>query len=172
MDLFVDNLLIDLFFLESILEFSSGHEKMFLKIHKKLFNGRLLELSTHDQGNFAVQRFFENILTAEMFSLCWAEVASSVEKILASGYTGVVLAVVKSCVKLKCDQAAVLKQLGAALHCDESLEQLAPACIKVGFISIFLLIFIIYLFKPLSEQKCSWRNPCFSKPGNCISDSQ
>ena len=136
------------------MEFSSGHEKMFLKIHKKLFNGRLLELSTHDQGNFVVQRFFENILTAEMFSLCWAEVASSVEKILASGYTGVVLAVVKSCVKLKSDQAAVLKQLGAALHCDESLEQLAPACIKVGFISIFLLIFIIYLFKPLSEQKC------------------
>ena len=124
---------------------------MFLKIHKKLFNGRLLELSTHDQGNFAVQRFFENIQTAEMFSLCWAEVASSVEKILASGYTGVVLAVVKSCVKLKCDQAAVLKQLGAALHCDESLEQLAPACIKVGFISIFLFIFII------SEQKLWWR---------------
>ena len=116
--------------LESILELSSGHEKMYLRIHKKLFSGRLVELSTHEQGNFAVQRFFENAKTAEMFSLCWAEVSASIEKILAAGYTGVVLAVVKSSVKLRCEQAALLKQLGAALHCDDSLEQLAPACIK------------------------------------------
>jgi len=117
--------------LETVIECSAKSEKIFSKIHKKIFSGNLALISKHPTGNFVVQRFFENIPNSELFSSCWTEVSASLEDILGGGFTGVVLSIVKAAVKLKCEQSAVLQQLGTALHCGEELEQLAPACIKL-----------------------------------------
>ena len=44
---------------------------------------------------------------------------------------GVVLSIVKASVRLKCHQTILLQDLGKAFHCNENLDGLAMACIRM-----------------------------------------
>ena len=39
---------------------------------------------------------------------------------------------VKASVRLKCEQATILQNLGKALHCNDNLDEIAMTCIKMA----------------------------------------
>jgi len=117
--------------LESVIEAAANFPKLFDKIHTKIFQGKLESLSTHDQGNFVVQRYLDFLPTSELLTTAWTEMSPNLEEILKTGHSGVVLALTKAAVRLKGEQAAILEQLGKALHCDDSLSQIAVCSYKM-----------------------------------------
>eukprot|EP00092_Neocalanus_flemingeri_P033062 GFUD01035956.1.p1 GENE.GFUD01035956.1~~GFUD01035956.1.p1 ORF type:complete len:644 (-),score=270.85 GFUD01035956.1:12-1943(-) len=111
--------------LESVIKVGINNEKLNKKIFSKILDGKILELSVHPVGNFVIQRLLENISDKEQFSSLCSQLSGQMENILSSGCTGVILSLTKACVRLETQQASVLTELTAALHCSDSQDQLA-----------------------------------------------
>jgi len=111
--------------LEGVIKVGINNEKLSKKIFSKVLDGKILELSVHPVGNFVIQRLFENISDKEQFASLCSQLSGKMEDILSSGCTGVILSLTKACVRLETQQASVLTELTAALHCSDSQDQLA-----------------------------------------------
>jgi len=111
--------------LECVIKVGINNEKLSKKIFNKVLDGKILELSVHPVGNFVIQRLFENINDKEQFSSLCSQLSGQMEDILSSGCTGVILSLTKACVRLETQQASVLTELTAALHCSDSQDHLA-----------------------------------------------
>jgi len=117
--------------LEVILEASSILPKLFTIVSSKLFEGKLSELIKVREINFVVQRYFDFVPTTELFETTYTEISPHIEELINEGLTGDILSIVKASVRLKTKQTAVLRDLGKALHCKETLEDFIMPCIKL-----------------------------------------
>lgn len=117
--------------LEVILEASSILPKIFTIVSSKLFEGKLSELIKVREMNFVVQRYFDFVPTTELFETAYTEISPHIEELINEGLTGDILSIVKASVRLKTIQTAVLRDLGKALHCKETLEDFVMPCIKL-----------------------------------------
>jgi len=117
--------------LESIIQSCSSFSKVFNKMNSQLFVGKLENFARHPSGNFLVQKYFDSVSTSEMFTSSYKELSGCLEVLLEEGYTGVVLSMAKACVRLKCEQSSFLQCFGQALHCNDNLDEVAIACIKL-----------------------------------------
>ena len=69
------------------------------KLYQQLLQGREEELACHGNGNFVVQRLLDHIEDKEQFVKIGEKLATIIEDILGEGCTGVVLSLVKTCVR-------------------------------------------------------------------------
>ena len=69
------------------------------KIYQQLLHGREEELACHGNGNFVIQRLLDHIADKEEFVKVGEKLAAVTEDILGQGCTGVVLSLVKTCVR-------------------------------------------------------------------------
>ena len=96
------------------------------KIYLQLLENREEELACDSNGNFVVQRLFDNITDKEVLVKVVETLAGSIEDILSHGCTGVILSLVKSAVRLSSCQTLVSNKLVDSLHCQDNLESIAP----------------------------------------------
>ena len=69
------------------------------KLYQQLLQGREEELACHGNGNFLIQRLVDQVTDKEQFLKIGEKLAAIMEDILGQGCTGVVLSLVKSCVR-------------------------------------------------------------------------
>ena len=69
------------------------------KLYQQLLNGREEELACDGNGNFVIQRLLDHIADKEEFVKVGEKLAAVTEDILGQGCTGVVLSLVKTCVR-------------------------------------------------------------------------
>ena len=96
------------------------------KLYQQLLHGREEELACHGNGNFVIQRLLDHITDKEEFVKIGEKLAAITEDILGQGCTGVVLSLVKCCVRLSSCQTVVMNKLVDSLHCQDHSESLAP----------------------------------------------
>ena len=101
-------------------------ESLCQKVYQQLVEGREEELACHEIGNFVIQRLLDNVKDKDELARLAERLAGSVEDILSHGCTGVILSLVKSSVRLSGCQTLVMNKLVDSLHCQDSLESLAP----------------------------------------------
>ncbi|XP_062560847.1 nucleolar protein 9 [Armigeres subalbatus] len=94
----------------------------FLKdqLYKKLFQGKIVELSKLRGTNFAVQKLLDNISDKHILEHIFSEFDGGLEEILQLGHTGVVASLAKACARLSCQQGKFIKLLLDGLHCSET----------------------------------------------------
>ncbi|XP_055631144.1 nucleolar protein 9 [Toxorhynchites rutilus septentrionalis] len=106
----------------------------FLKdnLFKKLFQGKIAELSKTPATNFAVQKLLDTIFDKHILEHMFSELDDGLEGILQLGHTGVVAALANACNRLSCQQGKFIKLLLDALHCSEvSGEKLLTSILKL-----------------------------------------
>lgn len=117
--------------------------KLFNFIFENLFtaDGRLLELSQMKSCNFTVQKLIEHVKEKVIFEKIFDDLSPYIGLFLRIGHTGVVLALVKACVRLQTKQGAYVLALQQALDCVEpkSKADLFPLiCLKLKPHDIFI----------------------------------
>jgi len=117
--------------LEGVVKVGINSSKLSNKIFSKILDGQLLKLAVHPVGNFIIQRVFENIDDKEKFSTICSEILNKAESILSTGCTGVLLSLIKACLRLEVQQAPALVSLTDALHCTEEQEKLVPCLVHM-----------------------------------------
>ncbi|XP_011304920.1 nucleolar protein 9 [Fopius arisanus] len=113
--------------LESCL--ASASTKMYGKIFKKLFSGRLKELSLMPGANFSVQRLMDYCPTKEQFEEIFDEISGHFLEILERQNTGVLASLGNACWRLQTKQGPFVIVVAKGLKCDEPQERqllLAP----------------------------------------------
>ncbi|EAA13035.4 AGAP011440-PA, partial [Anopheles gambiae str. PEST] len=89
------------------------------KLFSKLFRGHVKQLALSRACNFAIQKLIDHTTDKDMMDMVFAELEDSMEDLLRTGHTGVVLALAKACARLACQQGKFVKNLLDALHCAE-----------------------------------------------------
>ncbi|XP_061514384.1 nucleolar protein 9 [Anopheles gambiae] len=89
------------------------------KLFSKLFRGHVKQLALSRACNFAIQKLIDHTTDKDMMDMVFAELEDSMEDLLQTGHTGVVLALAKACARLACQQGKFVKNLLDALHCVE-----------------------------------------------------
>ena len=111
--------------MEALVVAGINHAKLGPKVMEVL-GGKVAELAKHPTANFVVQRLLEQILDKERYLVLAEEVVTGLEEVLATGATGVLLALTKSAVRLEAGQTVVMAGIIKVLHCSEKQELLAP----------------------------------------------
>ena len=111
--------------MEALVVAGINHAKLGPKVMEVL-GGKVAELAKHPTANFVVQRLLEQILDKERYLVLAEEVVAGLEEVLATGATGVLLALTKSAVRLEAGQTVVMAGIIKVLHCSEKQELLAP----------------------------------------------
>ncbi|TRY73701.1 hypothetical protein TCAL_00913 [Tigriopus californicus] len=94
------------------------------QIHAQFFRSRLSRLARHATANFAVQKLLTACPDKATFETWYGEeLDEQIEEIFASGNTGVILNIAKTCRKMSAKQAHFLVALMKALHCYEPVDQ-------------------------------------------------
>ena len=99
------------------------------QIQEKIIKGKEVELACHPTGNFIIQRLLDTISDKEVFVSLVETVSVSVETILGSGCTGVILALVKAAVRLSSGQTVILNKIIDALHCQDSQDSVSSCLV-------------------------------------------
>ncbi|XP_053618635.1 nucleolar protein 9 [Plodia interpunctella] len=92
-------------------------KKMYTQIYARCFINRLGQLATMPMLNFTVQRLIDNCQIKEEFEPQFDELARSLGAALASGSSGVLVAVAKACVRIKARQMQFIHTLESVLKC-------------------------------------------------------
>ena len=111
--------------MEALVVVGINHAKLGPKVMEVL-GGKVAELAKHPTANFVVQRLLEQISDKERYLVLAEEVVTGLEEVLATGATGVLLALTKSAVRLEAGQTVVMAGIIKVLHCSEKQELLAP----------------------------------------------
>ncbi|XP_059055846.1 nucleolar protein 9 [Achroia grisella] len=107
-------------------------KKMYTQIYARCFINRLGQLSTVSMLNFTVQRLIDNCQIKEEFEPMFEELSSKFSAILASGNTGVLVALAKACLRIKAKQMQFINSLESALVADEAQQKyLAVLCLRL-----------------------------------------
>ncbi|XP_034230095.1 nucleolar protein 9 [Thrips palmi] len=107
--------------LESALEQASS--KYVTQIYANCFMGRIFDLACDLATNFAVQRLLACMGDPSEFENIFDELAPGMNKIIASGKTGVLLALCQVCKRLSVKQAEFIRHLMNALNCYEPADR-------------------------------------------------
>lgn len=107
--------------LEAVL--SQATSKYVTQVYALCFMGRLVHLATDRATNFAVQRLLACVGDQSEFERIFEEMAPSIDKLIASKFTGVLLSLCQACNRLSVKQGDFIKHLMTALHCMEPNER-------------------------------------------------
>ncbi|VEN34580.1 unnamed protein product [Callosobruchus maculatus] len=107
--------------LETCIEVCS--KKIFNKLYKNYFAGRLSRLAVTRNTNFAVQKLVQHCSEKEQFEEVFRELADHFKDIIEAGHTGIILALAKSCKSLSTLQGSFAQNLMKALNCWEPEER-------------------------------------------------
>ncbi|XP_015121551.1 nucleolar protein 9 [Diachasma alloeum] len=102
---------------------ASANPKMYSKIFKKLFEGRLKELSLMKGANFCVQRLMDHCPTKEEFEAIFSEISEYFPEILGRQHTGVLSSLGSACLRLQAKQGPFVNVVAKGLKCDEPQER-------------------------------------------------
>ncbi|XP_026272695.1 nucleolar protein 9 [Frankliniella occidentalis] len=118
--------------LEAALEHAST--KYVTQIYAMCFMGHLIDLATDLATNFCVQRLLASISDKNEFEALFDEIAPGIDKIIASGKSGVLLALCQACKRLSAKQGPFIEQLMKALDCYEPADRrplITPLCVRL-----------------------------------------
>ncbi|KAM3956630.1 nucleolar protein 9 [Aphomia sociella] len=107
-------------------------KKMYTQIYARCFINRLGQLATVPMLNFTVQRLIDNCQVKEEFEPMFEELSSKFNAILASGNTGVLVALAKACLRIKAKQIQFINSLESALATKEEHQKyFAVLCLRL-----------------------------------------
>ncbi|KAK3918271.1 Nucleolar protein 9 [Frankliniella fusca] len=118
--------------LEAALEYASS--KYVTQMYAMCFMGHLIDLATDLATNFCVQRLLASISDKNEFEALFDELAPGMDKIIASGRSGVLLALCQACKRLSAKQGPFIEQLMKALDCYEPADRrplITPLCVSL-----------------------------------------
>ncbi|XP_037965736.2 nucleolar protein 9 [Plutella xylostella] len=98
-------------------------KKTYTQIYAKCFINRLAQLAAMPLLNYTVQRLFDNCQVKEELEPMFEELSDRYPALLASGNSGVLVAMAKACHRLQTKQAHFLNNLEAALCCSSPEHQ-------------------------------------------------
>ncbi|XP_026750525.2 nucleolar protein 9 [Galleria mellonella] len=107
-------------------------KKMYTQIYARCFINRLGQLSTVPMLNFTVQRLIDNCQIKEELEPMFDELSSKFDAILASGNTGVLVALAKACLRIKAKQIQFINSLESVLIAKEEHQRyFAVLCLRL-----------------------------------------
>ncbi|XP_041989050.1 nucleolar protein 9 [Aricia agestis] len=106
-------------------------KKMYTQLYAKCFINRLSQLAAMPMLNFTVQRLIDNCKIKEEFEPMFEELSTKYSTLLASGNTGVLVALAKACLRIKTKQMQFIQHLEAALKCSDEDKQFALQCLRL-----------------------------------------
>ncbi|CAH2002720.1 unnamed protein product [Acanthoscelides obtectus] len=121
--------------LETSIELCKG--KMFQKLYKHYFAGRLQKLAITRNTNFAVQKIVQHCPEKELFEEIFGELADHFKDIIEAGHTGIILALAKSCKRLSTLQGSFAQNLMKALDCFQPEEKQQSFILCLGRFTTF-----------------------------------
>lgn len=113
---------------------SQASSKYVTQMYAMCFMGRLTELGKDNTANFSVQRLLARFQDKVEFEFVFDEMAPELDKLIASGKSGVVLALCQACKRLSAKQGLFIENLMKALNCYEPEERrpfVAPLCARL-----------------------------------------
>lgn len=87
------------------------------KIHEHLIKSRIMYFCNSPELNFTMQKFIASSISAEVFEELFQVVCDNFNDILARGYTGIIVALSKTCEQRKLKQGQFMQNLTTTLDC-------------------------------------------------------
>lgn len=98
-------------------------EKIYKKIWRKHFKGRLTDIAKDPVANFVLQKLIIHARNDEQLEEMFTELSSELESILELNHFGVIVALTESSIRHKSTQPGLIKSLRVAFHCDNPPER-------------------------------------------------